>query len=576
MPQSPIRGIRLPACACLIALAGCAGQPAKTVPVDEPPERPEAVVPLPPDPQVDLEYYILAGETALQRGYAAQAAQAYVAALDYSDDPELAQRATRIALFAGDPDLAFRAALAWSEVEPDSADAHQTAARLALRAGAPRQLETHAAAVVDLHPEGPAAGFRELADVLSGEPGAGDVALNAVDELVSGYPDLPEAHYALGLLALRYNRLGAADAAAGRALALRPDWAEAVMLKADVLVRQGRIAAADELVAGLTGSRSERAEHHIEYARLLLDAGRPDAAADGFERALSLDPDNADARYGLGLLALSLDQAERAEKAFAALYRSGRRRDDAAFYLGAVAESRGDYAEARQWYGRVGEGAHLFEAQVRAAATYYEQGDLARARSELQSLRERRGDMAERLYIAEGELLYKAQRYREALALYEEALSRYPGDADLLYARSLVWERLGDIDRAEADLRAVLSQEPGDPRALNALGYMLSNHSRRYEEARRYIEQALEADPDNPVIIDSMGWIHYRLGNLDKALDYLERAYARLPDPEVAAHLGEVLWKLGRKEEARRVWSDAEAEDPDHPVLRETLERLAP
>lgn len=523
---------------------------------------------------MDLQYHILVGEIAIQRGLHDLAAKFYVQALEYGNSPELAQRATRIALFAGDAKLGYRAALAWSQAEPDSLEAHQTAARLALRTDVPRQLTLHASAVIRLHPDGEAAGFRELADVLSGELGAGDTALTAIDGLVAEYPDLPEAHYALGLTALRYERLGAAAAAAERTLVLRPDWPDAVLLRAGVLVRQGRIDLADQLVAELPGSRDERARYHLAYARMLVEADRVDAAADQFDHVLNLEPDDDDARFGLGVLALTLEEYDRAERAFSRLYYTGRRRNDAAFYLGVVAEQRSNYAAARRWYARVRDGANLFEAQVRMATTYYEQGDLERARAELRRLRQWRPRMAERLYVAEGELLYQAQQYRQAIDLYNEALEEYPGDSNLLYARSLIAERLGDIERAEADLRSVLEREPDDPRALNALGYMLSNHSDRYREALDYIEQALESDPGNPVIIDSMGWVQYRLGNLEKAREYLEQAYRSLRDPEVAAHFGEVLWKLGHRERAREVWSESRADDPDHPILRETVERL--
>lgn len=571
-----IRGIRLPFWLCLAVIAGCAGGPFKAAPVDGLPELPTQVVPPPSDPRTELTYHVLVGEIAIQRGLHAQAAEAYVAALEYSGDPELAQRATRIALFADKPRLAYRAALAWSDADPDDLDAHKTAARLALRTGVPRQLRVHADAVLRLHPDGPAAGFQDLADVLSDEPDAGDTALALMNELAAEHPGLPEAHYAQGLLALRYERLGAADAAVDRALALRPDWPEAVLLRAGILVRQERLRLADELVAGLPGSDAERAEYYLAFAQLLVDAGRPGAAADQFDRVLDLDPGNDEARYGLGMLLLSLEQFQRAEAVFKRLYWSGRYRSDAAFYLGAIAEQREDYALARRWYERVRAGTHLFEAQVRSAATYYEAGDLARARDELRRLREWHPEMSERLYVAEGELLYRDRRYEEALELYDKALKTYPHDSDLLYARSLIWERLGRVGRAEADLRILLDREPGDPRALNALGYMLSNHSDRYREALGYIERALDVDPGNPVIIDSMGWVQYRMGNLEQAHEYLERAYQDLRDPEVAAHFGEVLWKLGQKERALKVWAEARNDDPDHPILRETVQRLVP
>lgn len=571
-PHAFVRGLRLPLWASLILIAGCASGPFKAAP--EKGALPEAFYP--PDPRVELQYRILVGETAIQRGLRRQAAEAYVEALEYSDDPELAQRATRIALFAGEPKLAYRAALAWSQADPNNLDAHKTAARMALRTKATRQLATHADAVIRLHPDGPAVAFQELADVLSDEPEAGDTALAVMNGLVNEHTTLPEAHYAQGLLALRYDRVAAADVAIDRALELRPDWPDAVLLRAGILVRQGRLSVADELVSGLPGSNAERAEYYLSYAQLLANADRADAAVEQFERVLELDPGHDEARYGLGMLSLSLERFDRAESVFKRLYWSGRYRNDAAFYLGAIAEHQEEYPEARRWYSRVQEGARLFESLVRQAATYYEAGDLVRARAELQKLRSQLPEMAERLYVAEGELLSRAQHYREALELYNEALTIYINNGDLLYARSLVWERLGWIERAEADLRLLLKQEPGDPRALNALGYMLSNHSERYQEALDYIERALDADPGNPVIIDSMGWVHYRLGNLETAREYLERAYADVDDPEVAAHLGEVLWKLGDKQRAREIWEEARADDPDHPILRETVERLIP
>lgn len=557
-------------------LAGCALDPGPRVQVPVGERAIGDAQPAPADASAQLQYHLLVGEMAIQRGLRERAAQAYVDALEYSSDPALARRATRIALFADEKALAYPAARAWAVGEPKSVDAHRTAARLALLHGSDDDLERYAARVVHLNGSGAGAGFRNLAQILSGESAQSERALAVMRQLVEAHADLAEAHYSHALLAMRYQAFEQSNAAIDKALALRPDWREAAMLRAGILVRQGRTDAAQRWIAGLQGSRDERAQYQIAYARMLLDRERKAEAADAFERALALDPGNADARYGLAVVALTLEQTDRAEKALTELYESGNRTNDAAFYLANIAEQRDNPARARRWYKRVQGGGHAFDARVRAARMRFRTGDLAGARTELQSLRQSNPDKAARLYLAEGGILYQADRLDAALELYNQALRDMPGNPDLLYGRSLVYERRDAIDKAEADLRAILEARPDDPRALNALGYMLSNHSSRYQEALGYIQRALEAQPEDPAVMDSLGWVHYRLGNLDKARKFLRQAYDKFPQPEVAAHLGEVLWKMGNKQRAQQVWQEALSDDPDHRILRDTVQRLTP
>lgn len=557
----------------LLALAGCAadrqaggiysGAPSQVVNGQQPQGSTASV-----------EYHVLAGEMAVQRGNRKKAAQEYVNALAYSDDPQLAKRAARVALFADEPELAYRAAQAWAAADPDSHNAQKTAAQLALRSGQAESLNVRAQRIIKQNPDGPGAGFRELADLLSGDDDHADIALQVMDKRVAAYPDIAEAYYAQALLALRYKRMELASKAVKRALALRPDWADAVLLRAGILVRQGNIDEATALVDSLGGSRDERADYRLSYARLLLDSKQTAAAADEFDRVLHLQPNNSDARYGLALLALSLDQIERGKAAFTTLYNSGKRTNNAAYYLGNIADAQEHYALARKWYGRVKSGSHTFDARVRAARSLYREGDLAGARKELSQLRQANPELAGRLYTAEAELLFDAKEYGQALDLYNQALEDDPYDSDLLYGRSLVYDRIDKFKLAEKDLRTVLEREPDNTRVLNALGYMLTNHGQNYEQALEYIQQALEAHPDDPAVIDSMGWVQYRLGHLHKAREHLEKAYGLFPDPEVAAHLGEVLWQLGEHEKAQNIWREALKEHPDNEVLQETMQRL--
>lgn len=557
-----------------LAIAGCAGQSSPDglagMRIDPSQVRTPAS-----DQRASYEYHVLAGEMAIQRGNRAIAAREYVAALEYSNDAELAERATRIALFADEPALAYRAAGAWAVAEPDSLDAQRTAARLAFATGDADGLAVYAPALIEAAAS-PDIGYRLLADVLSGAPERANLAVETASRLAQQDTDSAPAQYALGVVALRYERVSVAARAAERAMRLEPSWKEAVLLQAGVWIREGETDKAQQLIADLPGNDASRAQYHLALARLLVEADQNAAALHEFDRALALQPDNADARYGLAILALSVGDLDRAEPALSRLYDDGERADDAAYYLGTIYEQRENYVRAQQWYQRVENGSHAFESQVRAARMIYEQGDMAGARQRLDELRDIYPELGDQLYAAEGQLLYEANRPAKSLAVYQTGLDASPDSTELRYGRSMAYERLGRIEEAEADLRAVLDAEPSDARALNALGYLLASHTRRYAEAQNYIQQALDIEPDNPAILDSMGWVQYRQGNLDEARRYLERAYADFADPEVAAHLGEVLWQQGEHDAARRIWQDALAANPDHPVLRETVERFQP
>jgi tetratricopeptide (TPR) repeat protein len=196
------------------------------------------------------------------------------------------------------------------------------------------------------------------------------------------------------------------------------------------------------------------------------------------------------------------------------------------------------------------------------------------ARAMLGELRDQFPGLSGQFYSVEGELLMTLGEHDKALELYNSALSERVDDADLLYGRSLAQEKLGRVDLAEADLRRILKASKDDARALNALGYLLTLHSSNLEEAQHLLERAIALEPDDAAVIDSVGWLHFKRGNLDEAKSMLRRAYGKAPDPEIAAHLGEVLWTMGERDEARTILESALREAPDHEVLKETLDRL--
>ncbi|SFF43153.1 Flp pilus assembly protein TadD, contains TPR repeats [Fontimonas thermophila] len=566
----------------LLVLA-CAATPRDERPNAPPPETEAPLVaqtvpeqPLATD-SARAQYHILAGEMAAGRDQPEQAAREFLAALAYIDDVELAQRATALAIVARNEDLSLQAARRWLALDPTSADAREVIASLSLKRGELAETLTQCRELIQGHPGGPAEGFMLVLPVLS-QAGAdrADGALSVMRQLVEEWPDLAAAHLALGLTALHYGRLELAEAAARKAQALDPQERKYVLLLISIWVRANRIAEADARIDQLARTDTPAADLRIGYAQLLLEFGHRDAARRQLESVLKLDPRNADARYALGTLAFEDGDLVTAQKNFEGLL-DGPRSSDAALQLGRIAETQQRYAQALAYYRRITQGQASVEAAVRSAYVLARMKRLAEARALLQELRERLPQMAIRFHLAEGELLIDAGQSQAAVELYNAALDEDADNPDLLYGRSLAYERLGQIDAAERDLRRILADEPDDARALNALGYMLVVHApERIAEAETLITRALALEPDDAAIIDSMGWLQFKLGRPEQALEWLQKAYAKFPDPEVAAHLGEVLWVLNRREEAQNVWTSALRKNPDHPVLRETMQRLSP
>ena len=550
--------IRLAAAASLLAMTGCAiaGEPRFS------------------SPQAQAQYHVMVGEMAAQRRQPELAAQEFLKALEIQPDPELAMRAASLALSAKNEPLALKAAQRWQELAPDESDPREAVARLALRAGKRDETLKQCEALIRGHAGGPDEGFRQVAQVLSQEGTRKDDALAVMEQLRSKWPDLAGAWHAQSLLALRFGNVELAEKSAREALRLSAGSRETLLLLTGVLVKKGDIAGADATMAELLKGGGDAAELRMGYARLLLESEQIDAARTQFEAALAAKPDLLDARFALGLLELEREHFDGAEPHFRALLAAPAFRQRAAYYLGRIEDVRKRFVEALTWYEQVTEGDLALDAITRRAFALGKLGKLADGRRLLSEMRRELPMYTTRFYLAEGELLLEADAGGEALALYDQALKEAPGENDLLYGRSLVHERLKNVGAAEADLRSILKNENDDARAMNALGYMLTVHTQRLDEARKLVGRALELTPDDAAVIDSMGWIEFRQGRHREARALLEKAFDKTKDPEIAAHLGEVLWTLGDKDRAREIWRGALTRDPEHRVLRDTVKRL--
>lgn len=549
----------------VLAFAGCATAlaPRSAVPAAGSPAS---------SPQQSLTYHVFLGELAWQRGERRIAVQQYAQAARLSSDPELVEHAAVMAFRSGDDALALTLSRHWRELDPKNTDARQLVAVLDTRLGnvdaATREFET---LLHDLP------GYNLLlVGKLLGKEAGGQSSLPVMQKLVAADVQSADAHFALARLALQAGRPQLAVSEAQRSAALKPDWNQAVVLEAQALVAAGQPRAATQLLQARVKTVSADTDLHLAYAGLLAQTGQIDAARDEFNAVLKQYPRNADALYALGLLALQAKQLEPARAYFMRLLATGQRKNDAFFFLGDTAEEAGQYLTALQWYQQVEGGQYWLQAQIATARVLLQQHKATEARGYIDKLVADDPDDAVQLRLAEAQLFSGNGDDQTALAIFDQGLAENPGNTDLLYSRALLRENLGQVAQAEDDLRLILNHQPDNADALNALGYTLTVYSTQYQQARTYIEKALRLKPGDPAILDSMGWVEYRLGNYPQALGYLRQAYAQLADPDVAAHLSETLLAVGDRQEARAVWDTALRQHPDNAALLKLRPRFTP
>jgi tetratricopeptide (TPR) repeat protein len=312
----------------------------------------------------------------------------------------------------------------------------------------------------------------------------------------------------------------------------------------------------------------------LTYARMLVEQNRMDDAKVEFSSLVQQFPDDDELRYSLALVCLEAKAWDEAVGYLEDLIARGSHVDSAHLNLGRVYEERNDPQNALTEYAQVGPGNDYLPAQLRQSDILMSNGSVAEASKRLAAAREAQPDYAIQLYLIEAETLANNNQSDRAWQVLGQALKQYPDDLNLLYTRAMLAEKRDDLSQMEKDLRAIIKREPDNAMALNALGYTLSDRTTRYAEAKVLIERAHTLNPEDPAVLDSLGWVNYRLGNLDEAERLLRQAMERFPDHEVAAHLGEVLWANGKQREARKVWSKALEQQPDSPILRSTLRRL--
>ncbi len=540
-------------------------------------EAAKAVQIAPVRPKIELSeallYELLLAEFAGHNGELATAAETYLSLAQSIQDHKLAERATRIAVYAREDQAAAEAATLWADLDPLNPDPHQVLAVMELRQGNMEKTVMHLQSILDYSHGELDQKLWMIANMLGRERDA-ELVLDVMEELVATHHSSADALYAFAHVAARLGDLERSRQLFAETLVLAPGNDNAALSYISVLQKLGEVQPALQwLEQRLANEARDNFNLRMAYARLLAETRRYDDARQQFELLAVQSPANNEVLYALGLLYLQSNRLDDARVYFERLTEKSAQTDNANYYLGRISEEEKNYPAASGWYEGVHKGENYFDARIRLALLQAKLGDVEKARQALRLITTANEQQMVILVQAEAELLLEEKRYHEALEVYNRALTDND-NTDLLYARAMVAEKLDRLDIVEADLRRILAQEPDHASALNALGYTLADRTARYDEAYGLIKQALALNPADFYILDSMGWVLYRLGRLDEAITYLKQAMALRQDPEIAAHLGEVLWVKGDKEAARAVWESALKLTPDDAVLLDVIKRF--
>ena len=565
------------------------------------------------DRQIEVDSHSLAGEIAIDRQDFGTASREFLAAARLSDDPALAERATRIAHQLELNDAGIEAAHRWHELAPEDerpawfAGVFETRANRLPRAVA--EFETFIRAVGD-----PRTAFALVLEALADEPYA--TATTAIMQALNlTFPNEPAGQYALARLALRSGNFEVALPNAAAASESDPNWLEAQLLYARTLLVAGRSEESLAIAARLAEQHTE-VEVQLQYAELLLSAGKPREAETRLNDILAKNPGMPEATRALAFLAMTEQRTEDAKRFFNDLRGEARYRSEAFYYLGRLAETERDFLNATRSYARVTDGTHAVEAQLRTARIMFaEQGDRDGAVRHLRDFGEANPRFASEMLVAQSQLLLQMEQPEEAMrlvtdalaatpddpalhqahvqlyvllaedaanrgaldraeTLLNEGLARYANNSSLRYSLALLYEDQQKPRKAVDILEGLVADYPDDAAFLNALGYLLTDQFDRNEEARDYIQRALAMNPDSAAIVDSMGWVLFKLGDYRAALDYLERAYRLEPGPEIGSHLVEARWQLGEHDSARELLRMLLEQYPNDRYVEDVSERL--
>lgn len=527
----------------------------------------------PPSQRADTMYLLMQAELAGRKGRVSEAGKLYLQAAEMSRDPRLAERALKIALLSKDTTTSEQALALWYQLEAQNQDRWLFEVLLAERQ---RDDERALRLITQNLPSNPQARKETYQQILGTLIREGAGILPLLHAVTKAYPDDADAWFTLAQAALHFRESDTAQAALRKTIHLDPKRKDAYLLLAESYFSQKNSEAGIAILSDMQRQFPDDARLNMLYARALHEAGRSAESRELLGKMLKQSPKDQDLRLAYALISLESGDFASAERELKTLQRQKERSAAAAFYLGRLEEQRGNNTAALRWYAQAQGGEFAIESLLRMAQIDFKEGRITPARQRLNQARALSPSDEERvrLFLLEAQLLRQSERMQEAFDLLNQALNESAGEPDLLYSRALLADQLGQHAEAEADLRAILAQDPQNPEALNALGFLLADRNVKLDEAYVLISQSLKLDPKNAATIDSMGWVLFRMGKFNEAEEYLRKAYAQNQDAEIAYHLVETLIALQRENEARQLLADALKRDPHDARLRKQEAQL--
>ena len=520
---------------------------------------------------IDTLYDLLVGDVALGRNQFKIALDNYSRQARLTADKEVIALAHRIAEYVRDQAVQLEMALLWVDTSPDDPEAHKAALQAYLNQGDALTALTHASWLYQYHND-----LDSLLLVTTTFDSPSQIAslIDSVKKLPFSREKQAITHLLTAVLEQKLGQFKDAERNARAFLAAVPADQRGLLLLSQLLHQQNRSDESIELLIDALKDKPNNRPLRLQYARFLA-TNTPKKAITQFEILRDDNPKDQEVNFLLALMQLSHGDIAAAENLFEQASAKPSLRSDAQYHLGAISEQKGDISGAMSRYTQVRFGRNYIAAASRLSALLAKHRSMSQAQQYLQRMRSSQPTQAVILFQVESNLLLNAQKPSQALVVLSSGLDYFPNDPQLLYARSMVAEQQDDFVLAEQDLRAILAQDQNNATVLNALGYTMILHTDRREEAFELITKAYQLEPKDPSIIDSMGWALFKLGKTEQALDFLKQAFEIMPDPEIAAHLGEVHWTLDNRKDASIIWQQGLQSTPDHKGIINTMLRLS-
>ncbi|WP_198263680.1 tetratricopeptide repeat protein [sulfur-oxidizing endosymbiont of Gigantopelta aegis] len=518
----------------------------------------------------ELLYDLMLAEIALQRNDYALAFDKYYAAAAQTRDSRLAKKATRVTLFSKDDAQTFKAVKLWSEIQPENIDVQQIYASSLISQNKDEQALIYLQKVINLS-DSFEVGFRKTVSILDTIDDQQRVN-RLFERLTKHQQDEPIVQLYRAKLAFKFVDYPATEKHLKALLAIKPDYLEALVLNVELLKKQHKESQAIEALQQVLRKLPKNTALRLELARMLVKAKQYKQAKTHIKRLAKNDL-APEVLFAISLLSIEMEQLDSAKQYLERLHKHRLYASEAAYFIAQLEAGRENYAEAEGWFKRVRSGKYTFEAYLGLVMVYSQQKKFDAAFKLLEHSAGVNDQQSTEILQIKAEVYAQAKDYTKAYEIYTQAVKLAPDNHDILYGRAMLAEKFGRIDLLEKDLKKILASNPKDNQALNALGYTLADRTTRYQEARQYIERALAISPNDVATLDSMGWVLYKMGDHSGALKYMKRAYDKEPDPEIAAHYGEILWVSGQTQKAKLIWDKALKTDPEHRVLIGTRTR---